>query len=358
MVQSSKKISKASISLFFKVLFFITTAISLVHAGEIKKIQGKEGDDDIILITGEIDRETERKFRAMALETDDATVVLSGPGGMIRPAIEIGRIIRIKGYTTAVLDSGCVSSCALIWLAGQARMTMPKARVGFHSAYIEHEDGRKVSASVGNALVGAYLNSLGMNERIVEFVTTAPPESIRWLSKQQADQLGLFVTILDDKRKARANFNLAIQNRWGPNPSLPEVVRLYRESAADGFSGAQNNLGDLYESGEGVRRNDKFAMYLYTRAAERGEPTAYLSLATFLIEGADDVAIFIEALKFALLAERYLPDGQNKKTATTAIRHIAVRLSAEQRKKAAELASSWRPLYQERYLMSDTPSSK
>lgn len=358
MLSSSKEIFSASFRLLVTVVIFFLVAISGADAGELKKIKGKDDDSDIILVTGEIDRETEKKFRALALETDEATVILSGPGGLIRSAIEIGRIIRIKGYATAVLDSGCVSSCALIWLAGQTRMTMPRARVGFHSAYVEHEDGRKVSASVGNALVGAYLNGLGMNESIVEFVTTAPPDSIRWLGKQQADQLGLFVTLLDDKRRARANFNLAIQNRWGPTPSLLEVVRLYRESAADGFAGAQNNLGDLYESGEGVKRNDKFATYLYTRAAERGEPTAYLSLATFLIEGADDDAILIEALKFALLAERHLPDGQNKKTAATAIRHIAVRLSADQRRTAAELAASWRPLYQERYLMSDTPASK
>ena len=358
MLSSSKEIFSASLRLLTTVVVFFLVTISGVAAGEVKKIKGKDDDSDIILVTGEIDRETEKKFRALALETDEATVILSGPGGLIRSAIEIGRIIRIKGYATAVLDSGCVSSCALIWLAGQSRMTMPRARVGFHSAYVEHEDGRKVSASVGNALVGAYLNGLGMNESIVEFVTTAPPDSIRWLSKQQADQLGLFVTLLDDRRRARANFNMAIQNRWGPNPSLPEVVRLYRESAADGFAGAQNNLGDLYESGEGVKRNDKFATYMYTRAAERGEPTAYLSLATFLIEGADDDAILIEALKFALLAERHLPDGQNKKTAATAIRHIAVRLSADQRRTAAELAASWRPLYQERYLMSDTPASK
>ena len=196
-----------------------------------------------------------------------------------------------------------------------------------------------------------------MNETIVEFVTTAPPDSIKWLSKQQADQLGLFVTLLDDKRKARAKFNMAIQNRWGPNRSPSEAVRLYRESAADGYAGAQNNLGDLYESGEGVKRNDKFATYLYTRAAERGEPTAYLSLATFLIKDTDDEAILIEALKFALLAERRLPDGQNKTTAATAIKHIAVRLNTEQRRMAAELAASWRPLYQERYLMSDTPAA-
>lgn len=358
MVSSYKEICSASSRILAKVVVLFLVATSGADAGEVKKIKGKDDDSDIILVTGEIDRETEKNFRVVALETDEATVVLSGPGGLIRSAIEIGRIIRIKGYATAVLDSGCVSSCALIWLAGQTRMTMPRARVGFHSAYVEHEDGRKVSASVGNALVGAYLNGLGMNESIVEFVTTAPPDSIRWLNKQQADQLGLFVTLLDDKRRARANFNMAIQNQWGPNPSLQEAVRLYRESAADGFAGAQNNLGDLYESGEGVKRNDKFAIYLYTRAAERGEPTAYLSLATFLIEGADDDAILIEALKFALLAQRHLPDGQNKNTAATAIRHIAVRLSADQRRTAAELAASWRPLYQERYLMSDTPATK
>ena len=340
-------------ALSVSICLFLTV---VAQAAEVTKVQGKGNDTDFIIIKGEIDRATENSFRSLALETESAIVVLDSPGGLIRSAMEIGRIVRIKGFSTAVLSSRCVSACALIWLAGSTRLTLPDSRVGFHAAYIESEDGKKIPTAVGNALVGAYLNSLGLGDAIVEYVSTASPETIKWLSKAQADSMGLPVRILDNKSRARANFNLAVQNRWGGNPSIAEVVRLYRESAADGFAGAQNNLGDLYEIGEGVKRNDKFAVYWYTRAAERGEPTAYLSLATFLIEDADDDLILVEALKFALLAYNSLPSGTNKKTAEAAVKHISSRLSSDLRKKALALAEAWEPLYQEKYLMSDTPA--
>ena len=332
--------------------FFLISTPSL---SEVKKYPGKDGDADLIILKGEIDQDAEKTFRALALETESAIVVLDSPGGLVRSAIEIGRMIRIKNYSTAVLEAECVSACALVWLAGSSRLSHPNSSVGFHAAYTEDADGRKVPAAVGNALVGAYLNSLGLSASVVEYVTTASPDSVKWLSRSHADALGLNVRIIDDKNRARVNFNRAVRSRWGEERSLSDAVRLYRESAEDGFAGALNNLGDLYESGEGVRRNEKFAAYLYARAAERGEPTAYLSLATFLSENTDDEHILVDALKFAFLAYAGLPQGRNKQTAAEAIRSISASLGASQRKKALDLAESWRPLYQERYLMSDTP---
>jgi hypothetical protein len=347
------KIIFASALLTIANIFFTITSNA-----EVRKIDGKDGDGDVIIVNEEISRETEKKFRSIALETENALVVLESPGGSVRSAIEIGKIIRIKNFSTAVLNSKCVSACALVWLAGSARMSLPSSGIGFHAAYTEGDDGRKIPTSVGNALVGAYLNSLGLNETIVEYVTTASPTEIKWLSKAKAESLGLPVRILDNKNGARANFNLAIQKRWGPTPSISEALRLYRESAADGFAGAQNNLGDLYENGIGVKKDEKFSIYWYTRAAERGEPTAYLSLATLLIEDTEDESILVEAFKFSILAYRHLPEGTNKKIAESAARHISARLTPDLRKKSRELADNWQPLYQERYLMSDTPSNK
>ena len=342
----------------FITILLIPLMTVLAHAADITKIPGKNDDPDLILISGEITPEDEKTFKALALSVEFGTILFDSPGGSLRPALEIGKTIRIKGFATAVINSECASACALAWLAGQPRYLSKTSNVGFHAAYTEGKDGTRLPAGVGNALVGAYLNTLGLNERVVEYVTTASPDKIRWLSKANAKNIGIDVSMFADSSKARANFNLAIKNLAAKPPDLDEAIRLYRLAANDGFAGAQNNLGDLYEDARGVAKNNTIAMYWYTRAAERGEPAGYLSISTLLSESTKEEAVLIEALKFGYLAYAGLPAGNNRKTATATIIAIENTISLEAQKKALDLAKAWEPLYQEKYLMSDTPNAK
>jgi hypothetical protein len=336
--------------------FSIFSALQQSEAADISIRAGKDGSSDLIIIKGDITAEDEKTFKQIALNIEFATVVLDSPGGLIRPAIAIGKTIRIKEFATAVVDAECVSSCALIWLAGDVRYMAKNSKVGFHAAYIEDKDGKTIPTATGNALVGSYLNSLGLNESIVAFVTRAGATEINWLNKEGADRLGLPVSIINNRRKAVADFNLALTGKSDKKTSIDETIKLYRSSADAGFAGAQNNLGDMYENGEHVEKNKQFAVYWYTRAAERGEPTAYLSLSTILSDHSKDEGILIEALKFALLAVHTLPDGLNAAVAQTTARHILAMLPEAAINRAIDLAHDWDPLYQEKYLMSDTVS--
>jgi hypothetical protein len=317
---------------------------------------GKDGSADLIIIKGDITAEDEKKFKQIALNTEFATVVLDSRGGLLRPALAIGKTIRIKEFATAVVDAECLSSCALIWLAGDVRYMAKNSKVGFHAAYIEDKDGKTIPAATGNALVGSYLNSLGLNESIVAFVTRAGATEVNWLNKEGADRLGLPVSIITNRRKAVADFNLALTGMADKKTSIDETIKLYRSSADAGFAGAQNNLGDMYENGEHVEKNMQFAVYWYTRAAERGEPTAYLSLSTILSDHSKDEGVLIEALKFALLAVHTLPEGLNAGVAQATARNILAMLPEAAINRAIDLARDWDPLYQEKYLMSDTAS--
>ncbi len=325
-------------------------------AADISVIKGKEGAADLIIIKGPIVTEDEKTFKQIALNSEFATVVLDSPGGKLRPAIAIGKTIRIKEFSTAVIGSDCLSSCALIWLAGHTRHLGRNYRLGFHAAYTEDESGNKTPAATGNALVGSYLNSIGLNESVVAFVTKAGANEINWMTKGDADRLGLAVSMLNnkDKRTAVAEFNRALKDRINNKGTTSETQKIYRKSADTGFSGAQNNLGDMYEVGESVPKNKGFAVYWYTRAAERGEPTAYLSLSTILSDDSTDEEVLIEALKYALLAIHKLPEGLNMLIAEGTARKILAMLSPASIKRAKELARNWDPLYQEKYLMSDT----
>ena len=151
-------------------------------------------------------------------------------------------------------------------------------------------------------------------------------------------------------------YNEALIKQWGATPDPVEAFRLYKLSADLGFAGAQNNLGDYYERGQVVPQSDVGAVYWYTRAAERGEPTAYLGLASVLgnSDAGDDV--LIEALKYAFLAKELLPEGGNKDLATVLQGLIAAKLSRSLHDEFIQRVKNWEPLFQEEHLVSDSPA--
>ncbi|MBM4074386.1 MAG: hypothetical protein FJ267_01925 [Planctomycetes bacterium] len=149
----------------------------------------------------------------------------------------------------------------------------------------------------------------------------------------------------------------AIQFQFGVNRDPKAAIEAYRIAAERGFAGSQNNLGDLYETAANLPKSDEFAVYWYTRAAERGEPTAYLSLATLLSEKSVDREMLIEAAKFAFLAVGQLPEGFNMKIANDCLASLKNLLTADDLALAEQRAKSWEPLYQEHRLMSDSPQA-
>jgi TPR repeat protein len=155
---------------------------------------------------------------------------------------------------------------------------------------------------------------------------------------------------------ARVLYHRALLKQWGEDPDAAEALRLYQASADMGFAGAQNNLGDHYERGEAVPQSDVGAVYWYTRAAERGEPTAYLGLASVLGNSDTGDDLLIEALKYAVLAKALLPDGGNKDLATVLEGLIAAKLPRSSHEDFSNRLQNWEPLFQEEYLQSDSPA--
>ena len=106
----------------------------------------------------------------------------------------MGKAIRLLGFTTSVSNGEtCASACALAWLGGSQRHLTQDSRVGFHAAYLE-KDGRTVESGVANALVGAYVTSLGLSSKAVVFVAAAPPDKMQWLTPKDRTELGIEFT--------------------------------------------------------------------------------------------------------------------------------------------------------------------
>ncbi|MDO9416208.1 PAN domain-containing protein [Pararhizobium sp.] len=167
-------------------------------AAEINVVDGGQ-TWKIITVSGELVDGDDKKFKNIAIAIDEAIVLLEGPGGQTVAGMEIGRTIAIKQYITGVPEKTvCASACGLIWLAGNKRFMTPTSMIGFHASY-STEGGRTDVSSVGNALVGSYLQQLRLADKVIVYATETGPTSMRWLTPQDAKSIGLEVTLLEDE---------------------------------------------------------------------------------------------------------------------------------------------------------------
>ena len=133
-------------------------------------------EGDLVLADGE-------KFADLVRPLGRTVVVLNSPGGSLFAGLRIGQLIRNRRFLTIVTDGDlCASACALAWIGGVGRYLGPKSRLGFHAAYLAEGDVSHVSSS-GNALVGAYLDRLGLSDDAIFYLTAAAPEEILWLDE-------------------------------------------------------------------------------------------------------------------------------------------------------------------------------
>jgi hypothetical protein len=68
----------------------------------------------------------------------------------------------------------------------------PNARIGFHAVYTD-SNGQSMVSSAGNALVGAYLNQLGLPSPAIYYITNTSPNEIQWLTFSDAQNYGVDV---------------------------------------------------------------------------------------------------------------------------------------------------------------------
>jgi len=75
---------------------------------------------------------------------------------------------------------------------------------------------------MGNAMVGAYLNSLGLPSRAIGYMTIAAPDSMQWLTAADAEKLGIDVILLDEPTTVTA-----------PTPTAPQAQPPAEKSAEE-----------------------------------------------------------------------------------------------------------------------------
>jgi hypothetical protein len=176
---------------------FSVFAGNAAHAADFQKSPLVNSKGDIIAVIGDLELGDEKKFIDVALSSSNAVVVFQSRGGNLVAGIEIGKAIHLKGFSTLVPDGmQCASACALAWLGGSTRLMGTAARVGFHAVYTDN-NGQPSVSSAGNAIVGVYLNQLGLPNSAVIYITSAAPNEMQWLTFSDAQRYGIDVKPLN-----------------------------------------------------------------------------------------------------------------------------------------------------------------
>jgi hypothetical protein len=177
------------------VVTAVTMAVSCAHAATISIASLGPGQPTLVLVEGELEPDDPDQFQTKIASLLKAIVAFQSDGGNLLAGIQIGETIRLKNFATFVPENmRCASACALAWLGGTQRFMATGAKIGFHAAY-NVKSGQETG--VGNALLGAYLNKIGLPYEAVIYITQAAPDSMTWLSISDAVQRGIHVTLLN-----------------------------------------------------------------------------------------------------------------------------------------------------------------
>jgi hypothetical protein len=142
--------------------------------------------DGRLLATGTIQPGTAKAF-AGEIEKRGSyvkTVVLHSSGGSVTDALEMGRLIRKRGFTTEVEDGHyCASSCPLVFAGGVERRAGEKSAIGVHQVTAVGVDGATPANGMESvqrisAECQRYLRDMGIDQLVWIHAMETPKDEL------------------------------------------------------------------------------------------------------------------------------------------------------------------------------------
>lgn len=141
---------------------------------------------------------------------------------------------------------------------------------------------------------------------------------------------------------AQNNLGVMFATGQGVTRDPKAAAQWYEKAGEQGYAVAQHNLGGLYEQGLGVPQDFGAAAVWYALAAEQGDAWAQVSLATLHAEAKLTDSDPATAYRWALIAAAS-KDAEVHPVAKDLIKRVAPKLSAKARTEAETMAKVWRP---------------
>ncbi|HCR1674369.1 hypothetical protein [Pseudomonas aeruginosa] len=129
-------------------------------------------------------------------------VYFNSLGGDLVAAIELGQLIRERGFSTRVGRRGsagtpqpgrCESGCPFAFAGGRFRFLDEDSKMGVHRFYrAAGQQANDLSlAQVASTLIATHLSAMGVSLSLMDRMVSAGSESMRYLTPKEAYDLGL-----------------------------------------------------------------------------------------------------------------------------------------------------------------------
>lgn len=128
-----------------------------------------------IYLTGNVSEGDAKRLAQYSEAATPISLWLESDGGDVSEAIDIGRMVWQRGWTTVVSrDNGrCASACTIIWLSGRHSVVQVDSELIFHSPYDKRTMQRSDEAI---RTIAEHLKGMGITERQTwALFTSAPP---------------------------------------------------------------------------------------------------------------------------------------------------------------------------------------
>lgn len=195
---------------------------------------------------GEISPSTPADFQAFLVARGSPLrvgepIVFNSPGGDIRAAIELGRMLRSSRAFTTV-GGECLSACAFAFMGGERRslyapeMGATDGKIGVHRFDAVGGNPSVASAQIVAGVITGYLTDMGVDPRLVTFAAATPSDNMHILTNEEATR---FKVITDDVPTAKwqltklgvgTAFKLSGAATNGYNTSFNYTMYLFCES--------------------------------------------------------------------------------------------------------------------------------
>ncbi len=164
-----------------------------------------EGAGNALLITGQIEKGDASRLQTYisGMSEEPDLVALHSPGGLVFEALQIGRYIREKGISSAVLAGAfCVSSCPYILAGGGERIVSRRGIVGLHQHYYDQPKFMPVLFAVesiqsGQGQTMEYLIEMGVDPSLMVYSLKTPPEQIYALVEEELTETRIATEVVD-----------------------------------------------------------------------------------------------------------------------------------------------------------------
>lgn len=153
----------------------------------------------VLALTGTIDVGAAARFAAEVEARGDyvKTIALDSPGGSVADALQMGKLIRDKGFATSVAAGAfCASSCPLVFAAGMERTATAASAIGIHQVYADLRQDDTISglraagvamsdAQKTTASITRYLLEMGVDSAVWLHALDTPPNQLYYLTPEE-----------------------------------------------------------------------------------------------------------------------------------------------------------------------------